>query len=603
MNDGWDDDLDNLSGAEPEKLGGDQPSGWEEDDDLFGDSDSIIAEATKPLSSDDGFLQGSTGEDGNGWGDDDDLFDDSESQQPVQGPTSNTADNVQQAHAQPDGWTDDFDFDDTEPAIEEPGNNDPLVRDIETYLDSLPHVVQSLRSLLQAEYSTPEQARELWEYYSSRPQLINYTCEKELPRMDYVVLEPQAPVRDKATIADIFRRIQNQPPYSILVRAANQSILADIVQILEGPDRVSRPQLGSTLVADRCQFVLDFSGQAASLHVTSRLQLSLPTLQGRWVIGHLPIHVQWDFQNGLADVKYLLEDYQPSGRDRDPDQLLACANCLRELDLPSHVEAPPRENARDAFLNMHGIMAAWHDIDKVTGLSQKIQKLPTLLPNVVEEPMSPPQQRPTSILGGFVRSGFTKLAKTVALPEEDDRMYQEWQSDRQGEISTAPKRTPPRVSGKTVSHSINRPQVAKGELPVLKTAATKGPEVSKPNASNAHVIPQSLQSLAQLGSRSHDSADLETAERDTTAILPPSLTSLAKSGVVHRTEEAVRETGRASLSTPVIPPVMNAEVNDGWDDDSLGDLDETQAEPVSPLKRTRWRNPMPGNRRLLGNYA
>jgi hypothetical protein len=137
-------------------------------------------------------------------------------------------------------------------------------------------------------------------------------------------------------------------------------------------------------------------------------------------------------------------------------------------------------NFRDAYVNelfnttdvvVDGMKSAWQDFDTATGLVSKLKQLPSLLPSVdpivaydeeyetatmnastvlppaqhhhqhkqqsefpsnhysnaasdlTHQQQKPQRNRPTSLLGGFVRS----LAQSVTLPQEDPSIYQEWQ--------------------------------------------------------------------------------------------------------------------------------------------------------------------------------
>jgi hypothetical protein len=194
--------------------------------------------------------------------------------------------------------------------------------------------------------------------------------------------------------------------------------------------------------------------------------------------------------SALPRVEFRLLGIVPTASPRDDDWTLKLEQCCTLLEMLA-VDMDPDEpfimndmsmqtqqNFRDVFLQSQnrlqasatnaviGMKAAWQDFDAATGLQRKWKQLPTLLPDAsvwqaAEEAQNeeeqqrlqesaaasvrqhrsvvqaadprqlvppprqqPQQQRPTSILGGLVRS----LAKSVALPEEDASLYQEWQT-------------------------------------------------------------------------------------------------------------------------------------------------------------------------------
>jgi hypothetical protein len=321
-----------------------------------------------------------------------------------------------------------------------------LRKDLLDYLDSLPHLVHSLQAILEAEYNTPDKAFELLNYYQERPGLSQYTLEKELPRMDYTVQLPGRTLHEKSDIAHFL-----QQDASILSRCANQSLLADVLHVLTGSDRVIRPHMGATAPATTCSFRLQPSSQA--IQAQASLDVTLPLSHGRWKVAQLQVFVHYVAHFEHASVIYQVDVSGTTERDvtwwKNLDD---CAKHLVELGMGdldlSHSMMEEEEDTtrdyRDEFLqqtqNMWlqssaGIKSAWQEIDNVAGFTQKWNQLPGLLPDVpLEEeeethaPLPPPpaSKRPTSILGGFLRSGISQLAKTVALPDEDPSLYEDF---------------------------------------------------------------------------------------------------------------------------------------------------------------------------------
>ena len=318
-----------------------------------------------------------------------------------------------------------------------------LYLELTRYLDSLSHIYSSLNAILQAEYNTPEKAAELIAYYHERPALLDYTLTKELPRMDYLLFQKgrRAPVTDKQAIADFLTSTQTVSHVCLLGRCANQSLLADLLQVVTGTDALVRPQYHTSAVATSCKFVLN----PDHITVSAALELSLPTEQGRWTIGILHVGIMFVPDNMHPHVEYSLDGLEiVAQHDQDPRQLERVSEFLaslhedgEQLEQEQQRKQEQQLNFRDAFLQQSSTLAA--------GMQTAWNSLPGFLPDqvmqAVEEEHPPhhvpvaPQERPTSILGGL----FTKLAKSVALPDEDPSLYQEWQQQQ----AAAPRRPPP----------------------------------------------------------------------------------------------------------------------------------------------------------------
>ena len=261
-----------------------------------------------------------------GWGDDEDDLE-------FSAHSNNCEDNTTMAKtiavAPPDdapGWNDkdleEFDFSETSAgggATEEDAEEtlpfsaaaDPTYtlkeqrwrQELTHYLETLPAHAQSITAVLQAEYNTPAKAFELQQYYQERPQLLQYTVEKELARMDYTLITPAGDiVTDKTEIAQHFHHhvgaaSSSQVDAILTPRCANQSLLADIVQVLTGPDRLVRPQYLSAAVASQCKLRVDLAQHV--VEIVAALDLSLPsssssgtrTNAARWKIAELAVVV------------------------------------------------------------------------------------------------------------------------------------------------------------------------------------------------------------------------------------------------------------------------------------------------------------------------
>jgi hypothetical protein len=522
MNDGWDDDDDlditllddnNADTNTDLKAAAGGGGGWEEDEELFGDDDDV----------NDNVGTAAVG----GWGDDDLNFDDddnNDSNQQHQAPepphgssepeNNNTFgagfqlpggnDGGAAAAATRSGWEEDeelFDSDDgeggeievIEKAPSPPPPSNDLLQQLEDYVSSLSRMQSSINALLDFEYNTPEKAQELLDYYSARPGLAEYTRTKEVPRMNYQVILPDGHVEsDKQKIAQ-----DHLPDHSLIARCANQSLLADLLQVLTGPDLVVRQQFLAICVAQMCQFRLHIGDEGRDmLQCNCMLQLSLPVEEGpRLNIATIRTTVAFSpKQHEPPMVKFQVDKIIVTLKESQYSKLQKVADFLTMMEghlneLPGHedlaLQNAPADIFRDAFLEQSqqlltqskaGMKSALKEMESVIGLKSKFKAvrggiskfLPdtnVLLaaeeearalaaereaqpqtqqrqPKPVPPPPPPPRQpilqagrppqsapplsnsaRPTSILGGLVSTGWSALAKSVAIPEEDPAIY------------------------------------------------------------------------------------------------------------------------------------------------------------------------------------
>jgi hypothetical protein len=164
------------------------------------------------------------------------------------------------------------------------------------------HGRQSIQQWFNAEYNTAAKAVELQTYYAHRPNLGQYTIDTEVPRLDYTVVYRGHVVTSSSSTTDQKYRVQQMfrdamassttatttsttpttattsghhgstTARALCVRCANQSLLADVLQVLTGRDRWIRPQLGMAAVAKTCHFYVDLD--AAVVQVSATLELS-----------------------------------------------------------------------------------------------------------------------------------------------------------------------------------------------------------------------------------------------------------------------------------------------------------------------------------------
>ncbi|CAB9518044.1 expressed unknown protein [Seminavis robusta] len=376
--------------------------GWGEDlDDLIDDEDDV------------GELNPSADVDqGEGWGDD---LDDLEVDQPLAPPPV-------AAQTEDSGWGDDDDLDlsDTEdpqplqvqtPAPRQKSNPqvENVYHELVSYVESLMILLPSINAVLQAEYNHPEKAQELLHYYRERPQLREYTIEKELARMDYQVMllhasgEEPTVVDNKQEIAQLFK-LQNE--LDLLVRCANQSLLADLLQVMTKPDGLVRPQYMATCLANACKFVLRFSPgiEGGLVECTSQLVLSLPEPSGdRYPVANLKVHIALGVPTNPQDPATI--DYKLQTMDiiipsmevlRPTAQFLVESGLLEHPPMSPFPQTPGGPNPfedndtfRDVFLQQSqnmlqnstvGLKSAWKQLDSVAGFSTKMNMMQKILP-------------------------------------------------------------------------------------------------------------------------------------------------------------------------------------------------------------------------------
>ena len=363
-----------------------------------------------------------------------------------------------------DGWDDDDDLDlDLEPYSGEepltaPSKPKPatlppakdqelsthqlaIYKKLLSYIQGLPHLVKSLNVVLEAEYNTSDHAMELLEYYRARPQLLAYTVDVEVPRMDYQITTAQGII---ITNKQDVRNYLLSQPNSILIRAANQSLLADIITVMTGELIV--PKFLATAVCTFCKFKMD----AFSVQVDCCMSLSLPDQDGR------RMHVAEIFVDVILDpdqevVVYQIKDIKLA--ITDTTILKGTAIFLSEMDDDCMEQQQPSsaDAVRDNFLKQlsktqqmaqqtsTGLSSALRQIDKVANVSTKVNALTKFMPTLPstadimdahelhtktssqEQPLNrysvEPSSRPKPILGGFLMSGLSRLANTI-VPED-----------------------------------------------------------------------------------------------------------------------------------------------------------------------------------------
>ena len=572
------------------------------------------------------------------------------------------------------------------------------------YIESLMIMLPSINAVFESEHNHPGKAHELLHYYTERPQLRAYTIEKELPRMDYQVLldhegnnEP-IEIDNKQEIEQMFKL---QPELDMLVRCANQSLLADVLQVMTDADGMVRPQYMATCLAESCRFVLRCrpGNSGGLIDCTTQLVLSLPEPSGnRYPVANVTCHILLGIparpdqapmiQYNLKSMDIVLESMdtlRPTAQFLMESGLLDHPPMSPFPETPGHAGVGPLDDTfRDMFLQQSqtvsvGLATAWKQIDAVAGLQNKINlvksatdgsvfdaamqeqeeyqkqlqaeaqqrraqaQAPVPIGGIaptgsddhtvpVSYPHRPPppvtQQpsqvasRPTSLLGNFMG----KLAKSVAIPDEDPAMYDQYaglsrstsgdDSLNQSRAGTFPRPPgsksfagafprPSPATNDTVG-AFPRPQQITAPVPVPAPAPAPAPLMQLYNRGEdtRETTKQAAQSLS---SEPNPVARVPTKEKPAAS---PWLSQMT------HPDDATPTPIPTPISQPAVRPPTASEVamteknddlgdmNDGWDDDvdlALDDdfdpADQHQYEAAGKNKATisKTATPVSGN--------
>lgn len=132
-------------------------------------------------------------------------------------------------------------------------------------------LVASINESFDVEFNAnPHVADEMVSYYNSRPELKEFTLKSELPRMDYELLVVNEETGKDLKLVDTdeirayFTSLEEKngmdEEVDIILRAANQSLLADPLAMLTGEGEgklVHSGSFHSTVIATVCSFKLD----------------------------------------------------------------------------------------------------------------------------------------------------------------------------------------------------------------------------------------------------------------------------------------------------------------------------------------------------------
>jgi hypothetical protein len=227
-----------------------------------------------------------------------------------------------------------------------------------------------------------------------------------------------------------------------------------------------RPQFMAICVAHACKFTIHLGD--GLVDCACQLRLSLPKADGQ-PLNIANIHVSIVFAPDQPMIQYrvnaidvLLEEY--GALSSTADFLMECQ--MDEL-VEEDLQHAPADIYRDQFLansqkffaqSTIGMKSAWQEMETVVNFQQKLHFLKQFIPNTdamlaaeheameLDRPSEQQQQqhgrfppsaqharslpppahqtnRPESILGGLVRSGWTKLANSVDIPDDDPAIY------------------------------------------------------------------------------------------------------------------------------------------------------------------------------------
>ncbi|CAJ1959842.1 unnamed protein product [Cylindrotheca closterium] len=155
------------------------------------------------------------------------------------------------------------------------------IRSFEDDLAS-PDYINKLNTTIETRMSS---CQESTEYYQSNPDLKEYTLEKELDRIPYTLITTDG--KRQLTKSDDIRNYvateeteEEKESHSILYRAANQSIFADVIVALTCSDGLVRPQLHAGTFVDKCSLTIDLSKKDPHVRATCFVNVSIPDAEG-----------------------------------------------------------------------------------------------------------------------------------------------------------------------------------------------------------------------------------------------------------------------------------------------------------------------------------
>ena len=291
-------------------------------------------------------------------------------------------------------------------------------------------------------------AQELSTYYISRPNLHAYTLNTELHRMKYTV---KGRSRNLTDIKKIKKKFINRNECKIW-RAANQSLLADAIQCLTGPDNLIRPQYLATAIANKCHFMLDIKEE--TIRCDCSLTLSLPMDNGRLEIASLQLEIYFALgseEDHMPELVIQAVDLTP--KPVRGDKILSVAKLLARDAVTSENydeicggEAVSETGSfRDALLvstmfvnrTMNGVNNAWKQVDSVANVKEKTFKLFSGLLPSADLITSLEQEQHDYMESLAPSSSEVELESTIHFTSEEEQTNLPREQDRAQIISYA----------------------------------------------------------------------------------------------------------------------------------------------------------------------
>mmetsp|Transcript_61818 Transcript_61818/g.85996 ORF Transcript_61818/g.85996 Transcript_61818/m.85996 type:complete len:273 (-) Transcript_61818:10-828(-) len=159
------------------------------------------------------------------------------------------------------------------------------------FQDKIRNYESDLRSPLFHSYinetvqKTLPSTNEIMKYYETRPELSQYTLEKELHRMNYAVVTHEGEKLTNSEEIKAYHQSQQESSNrkdenELIWRSANQSILGDILVALTSQDGLIRPQYEASTTVSNVTLVLDFHRESPTARAKCLLNLSIPSCDG-----------------------------------------------------------------------------------------------------------------------------------------------------------------------------------------------------------------------------------------------------------------------------------------------------------------------------------
>ncbi|CAM9295241.1 unnamed protein product [Laminaria digitata] len=176
----------------------------------------------------------------------------------------------------------------------------------------------------------------LAEYYDGKSELASYTLETELPRMSYSVVTEEGDRFGDEEEADRVREFLSGRKEHPMLRMANQSIFADMLEAVQG--RLFRPDLEISVISRDCEFSLDFSNgtmEARSLFGVSTVGCGEPGARETLEIGQIKGVASVDTLNKVSSQRL----FSPQLRMVFDDDMRASARVLANHSLMGGMRA------------------------------------------------------------------------------------------------------------------------------------------------------------------------------------------------------------------------------------------------------------------------